>query len=105
VACATGANESVPARATAKKYRRLLPTLAGLPVRHRLLLINAHRLGIYGPLLNQNTFTHFGQRTSFRMRYRSPRPAKSSSTVWPTRLAIGQRTLLGNNPKGARRRH
>jgi hypothetical protein len=35
----------------------------GLPVRHRLLLTDAHRLGIYGPLLNENTITRFGQRT------------------------------------------
>jgi hypothetical protein len=35
-----------------------------LPVRHRLLLISAHRLGIYGPSLNENTTTRFGQRMS-----------------------------------------
>jgi hypothetical protein len=46
-----------------QKSSKVVLTLTGPPIRHRLLLINAHRLGIYGPSLNENTITRFGQRT------------------------------------------
>jgi hypothetical protein len=45
------------------KKSKIVPTLTSLPVRHRLLLINAHRSGIYGPSLNGNTITRYAQRT------------------------------------------
>ena len=59
-----GRSRKCPPPCDRQKISKVIPTLTGLPVRHRLLLINAHRLGIYGPSLNENTTTRFGQRMS-----------------------------------------
>ena len=67
-----GRSRKRPRPCDRQKISKVVPTLTWLPVRHRLLFISAHRLGIYGPLLNENTITCFGQRM-----------------------------LLGDNPKGA----
>src|SRR5690348_3400351 len=59
-----GRSRKCPRPCDRQKISKVIPTLTGLSVRHRLLLINAHRLGIYGPSLHENTITRFGQRTN-----------------------------------------
>jgi hypothetical protein len=46
--------------ATARKYRRLSQLRLGFLFAIACCLINAHRLEIYGPLLNENTTTRLG---------------------------------------------
>jgi hypothetical protein len=58
-----GRSRKCPRPRDRQKISKVVPTLTWLPVRHPLLLINAHRLGIYGASLNGNTITRFGQRT------------------------------------------
>jgi hypothetical protein len=50
-------------RVVRQKTGSCVSILTRRSVCHRLLRINAHRLGIYGPPLNENTITCLGQQT------------------------------------------